>query len=497
MATLLFGPVLSRVDGNIYEGSVVPKHGPGATADRLTGNRKYRLREWTTRLETLFPFLDFALPSARYYKEQDHVKFLEPEAERPVRVITVPKTLKTPRIIAIEPTCMQYMQQAVFESFVQELEGTVYNRVSEEIARGKKFSLEDLLLCEDKVFESEVDIVGITSPVEGRIRANVGDHFASYLIGFAQQHPNRVLACMGSHYGNLATLDLSEASDRVSNRHVELLLARFPWFLAATQVTRSTKADVDGYGVIPLAKYASMGSALCFPIEAMVFTTVVMLGIESALNRPITLQDLKSLVGNVRVYGDDIVVPVDYVHSVMRELEAFGFRVNSNKSFWTGKFRESCGGDYYDGVDVTPIRLKHALPTSRRDVSAVVSTVAFRNHVYKRGMWRTAAFLDNQIERVLPHFPIVEDTSAALGRFTFLPVGSAYAPYQRVGGHLQKPLVRAYVGRTVIRKSKLDGLPALQKHFLKRGHEPFARDHLERTGRPETVDIKLRWVSQA
>jgi len=98
---LLWASVLQRVDEQVYSGQLVPKHGPGATADRLLGNQKYDLDEWTSRLETWFPFLDgFVAPSFRAYQDFDHVDILEPGAERPVRVITVPKTLKTPRVIA-------------------------------------------------------------------------------------------------------------------------------------------------------------------------------------------------------------------------------------------------------------------------------------------------------------------------------------------------------------------------------------------------------------
>jgi len=124
IASLLWADAFSEIDREIYLGNTVPKHGPGATADKLKGNRKFNQTEWTDRLEEVFPHGDFLFSSyAQHIEESDGINFLEPGAERPVRVITVPKTLKTPRIIAIEPTAMQYVQQGILEIFEKAMRG--------------------------------------------------------------------------------------------------------------------------------------------------------------------------------------------------------------------------------------------------------------------------------------------------------------------------------------------------------------------------------------
>jgi len=297
----LWREIFIEMDESIYNGDIVPKHGPGATADGIRGNAKFRQQQWTQRLEELFPHGEFVFPNWRYF-DADRVELLEPENELPVRVISVPKTQKTPRIIAIEPACMQYVQQGLLERLVMSIE--------------RHDSL-------------------------------------SVLIGFDDQVPNQELARIGSQDGSLATLDLSEASDRVSWPLVQALVDRHPLFKEALDCTRSRRADVPGHGVIPLFKYASMGSALCFPVEAMVFLTIVIMGIRRERGYHISPRALsREMRGKVRVYGDDIIVPVEYVRSVVSLLEAFGLKVNSNKSFWTGKFRESCGKEFYDGRDV-------------------------------------------------------------------------------------------------------------------------------------------------
>lgn len=174
LAVMHLGSVMSSLDRKIHEGDILPKHGPGSTADKLFGNEKFNQHEWTDRLENgYFPHGEFLFSSWSQCNPEatdfTHVNILEPGAERPVRVITVPKTLKTPRIIAIEPTCMQYTQQGIMVALVRAIES---------------------------------------------------DSLLQHFIGFTRQGPNQTMARDGSLSGNLATLDLSEASDRLSLIHI-------------------------------------------------------------------------------------------------------------------------------------------------------------------------------------------------------------------------------------------------------------------------------------
>lgn len=468
IGTLLWADLLCSVDANAsapegrtsHLGWFIPKHGPGATADRLRGNGKWRQSEWTERLEQVFPSGEHLVTSFRHHSWLDGLRFLEPGAERPVRVISVPKTQRTPRIIAIEPACMQYMQQALLGAFRKAVD-------SDDTSRS--------------------------------------------FVGWSEQMFNQRLALEGSRNGTLATIDLSEASDRVSNQHVRSLLRNHRHLNDAVDSTRSRKADVPGHGVIRLAKFASMGSALTFPLEAMVFATIIFVALERKAQRPFRRKDIESFIGQVRVYGDDIIVPVDSVTAVIEELEAFGLRVNSNKSFWTGKFRESCGKEYYDGEDVSVVRMRTLLPSHRRDVREIVSTVSLRNQLYKAGLWKSARYLDELVGRIIP-LPTVLESSPVLGRHSFL----GYHPEKHCST-LHRPLVKGYVVKSDIPSSKLDGLDALLKCLvlaeranpseweddsytagkLRReliGILPEADDeHLERSGRPRVVDIKLGW----
>nr|QDH87263.1 MAG: RNA-dependent RNA polymerase [Leviviridae sp.] len=455
VSSLLFSELFAKMDRDIHFARLVGKHGPGVVADNISSNAKWNLRTWTTRLQRLFPAEEFLIPNVSYTGDlKDEINILEPEAEIPVRVISVPKTLKTPRLIAIEPAAMQYAQQSVLES---------YKRALKE------------------------------------------DGFLSSVIGDEDQNPNRVMARLGSHNGDLATLDLSEASDRVSNQHVRAMLADYPELLWAVDACRSRKADVPGHGVIRLAKFASMGSALCFPMESMVFLTIIFLGIERELNTLLSRKRCESYSGRVRVFGDDLVVPRDNVLSVVDELSAFGHKVNISKSYWIGRFRESCGREYYDGHDVSIVKVRAVLPTRRQDANGVISAVSLRNQFYWSGLWKSADWMDSYLVGVMKHLPNVAPTSPLLGRESALGY-----QFQRLHPNHHSPLTKGYYVMAKSPLDHLDGPGALLKCL---GSKPYTglglvphrsvtrivdvasvnEEHLERSGRPERVDIKLGW----
>lgn len=453
IGSMLFASAFTEMDRKIYYGEFTPSHGPGNTAEKLTSNGRYNQRTWPRRLDSVFNSVENVLPNASFWEELDEVDFLEPGSEIPVRVISVPKTLKTPRIIGIEPSAMQYAQQAILPVILDSL-------------------------SKDVGWE-------IRSPTGDKVPTGV----LSGMLGFTDQEPNQHLAMIGSRDGSLATLDLSEASDRVSNQLVRALFGSHASLNSAVDACRSRKADVPGFGVLRLAKFASMGSALCFPVEAMVFLTIIFHGIEQSLNRPLTRKDIYSLVGRVRVYGDDIIVPVDYVTSVDRSLSLFGAKVNRSKSFWNGKFRESCGKEYYDGHDVSIVKVRHLPPARRQDVTGTISYVSLRNQLYWAGYWRTCQMVDSQLRRILRYFPVVESSSPVLGRESVLGYRTPV-----MCSRLHRPLVRGYVVSSTPPNDPLDGAGALLKFFLKKGASPsFDEKHLERSGRPHAVNIKLRW----
>lgn len=108
-------------------------------------------------------------------------------------------------------------------------------------------------------------------------------------------------------------------------------------------------------------KYAPMGSALCFPVEALFFWAVTRAVIRHACDNDSSLD--RADMQAVWIYGDDLVFPVRYFDRVAEVFGSLLVKFNMRKSFSKGPFRESCGVDAYDGIDITPsCRISTRLP---------------------------------------------------------------------------------------------------------------------------------------
>jgi len=163
-------------------------------------------------------------------------------------------------------------------------------------------------------------------------------------INLNDQSRNRRLAREGSLTGSLATLDLSSASDSVSTSLVELLLPDL-WFTFLSGL-RSPITIIDGEEHVN-EMFSSMGNGFTFELESLLFYAIAR-----------TTSYFEGIPGVVSVYGDDIIVPSRLADTLVWVLSYFGFETNVSKSFSEGPFRESCGGHYYDGYDITPFYVK-------------------------------------------------------------------------------------------------------------------------------------------
>lgn len=424
---------------------VIPKHGPGATAERLSGNTKYRLSRWHDRLEPYFPLLDtaFVNSEARFCNEFQIVTIVDEADEQPVRVIPVPKTLKTPRIIAIEPVCMQYTQQALSKWLIELLE-------RHPLTRGH--------------------------------------------VNFRDQSVNRALAISASKDGSHATIDLSSASDLVPYELAISMFDSVPDIRDAISSCRSMRAQLPSGDIISLRKFASMGSALCFPVEAMYFYTICVAAMLEKHNLPCTFLGIRKAREDVYVYGDDIIIPTDAFDVVTDYLHKYYCKVSIRKSFASGKFRESCGMDAFDGEEVTPTYIRQERPRNKQDTNALISWVATSNLFYRRGYWTTSNYLLTKVESILGKLPIVGEKCAGLGKHSF----QRNVSIERWNRSYQIPEVRTWVATPVYRNDKLSGMPALLKCLLslESSEESGERDvkHLERSALHGAVALKRRWT---
>ena len=160
-------------------------------------------------------------------------------------------------------------------------------------------------------------------------------------VNLDHQGLNQALAIYGSRTGKYATIDLASASDTVAYEVVQSLLPE-PW-LTIFEAVRSPSYCLDGKWR-DYYKWSSMGNGYTFELESLLFWALC-----------------SSIDEDVAVYGDDLIVPTESYQQAVRVLEVCGFKVNTEKSFSAGPFRESCGTDAFDGDTVTPIYWKDSL----------------------------------------------------------------------------------------------------------------------------------------
>ncbi len=367
-------PELSNLD-------LVCHHGPGVTADRYASNQRHRITKWYHRSELTYPsdlhcYPNYGVAAAVSSTGAGNVgeygvEYIKLRDELPVRVVFVPKTQTTPRVIAIEPSHVQYMQQSLKDYLYTTLETHALTRHS---------------------------------------------------IRFARQDVNQRLAHTASIDKRLATLDLKDASDRV-HLHLVQRIFKNSGILEYLEDARSLHAVLPNGKNIVLSKYASMGSALCFPVESMVFYTLILSAMHILDGGRPSSQSIRRYGKSIDIYGDDIIIPVEYTDFVVKYLESYALKVNVNKSFKDSSFRESCGADFYAGVPVNPVYARMVPHDSSRlwDASTIMSWNATADLFYMKGQWLVAQVIRDLLRQVVKRtIPRSRKPGSGLSHFSFL-----------------------------------------------------------------------------
>lgn len=328
---------------------ITPRHGPGAVAGGERGGGKWIFRNFYRDLHSYYPYDEylFVAGSLDHAEQMALWRSLVPKDYGTSKVVFVPKDSRGPRTIACEPLEKQFIQQGLGRSLMRHLE-------KHPLTQGH--------------------------------------------INFESQNVNRELARSSSLTREFATLDLKDASDRVS---LELVRFLFPEDMyQALLACRSAETRLPDGSLVTLKKYASMGSALCFPVEACVFWALCVSAIVESTGRETT-----EVARDVYVYGDDLIVRSEYMDTVVEALEKVGLAVNLQKSFRSGEFRESCGMDAFRGIDVTPLRVQSLWSGRPGDAEAYASYVSYANGLATRGYSKASSWLWKLIESTYGKVP--------------------------------------------------------------------------------------------
>lgn len=159
-------------------------------------------------------------------------------------------------------------------------------------------------------------------------------------LDLTTQQTNQDLASKAWIEG-LATVDLSAASDNIAYEVVDYLLP--PAWVDLLELARSPSVEIEGKWV-DLQKWSSMGNGYTFELETLIFFATAL----AVTSKP----------EDTVAYGDDIILPQNDFPKLKRALDLLGFKVNDEKTFGKGVFHESCGTDWFKGVNVRPFFLR-------------------------------------------------------------------------------------------------------------------------------------------
>lgn len=228
-----------------------------------------------------------------------------------------------------------------------------YEYISRLCVVPKDFRGHRLICAEPK--ELQFAQQGLLSVFEQIIR---GSRLTSCHISLHNQEPSYYM----SRSLKYATIDMKDASDYVTLPLLRLLLPKEVFSL----ITRFRSSGIqlpNGEVIHGINTAFTMGNALCFPIETLVFWA---LALATILSRGGTLTVLDfSLTDSapkvpIRVFGDDLIVPFDWCYSIVETLTHAGLVINKQKTCKLTLVRESCGSWWYAGYDCRVTKLKYA-----------------------------------------------------------------------------------------------------------------------------------------
>lgn len=402
--------------------SLIGQHGPGAVADLRSGGDKYSFPTWSRRLERVFPRDHHDLPNVGLAQEQDTClgRVVEGQLsdDKPSKLIAVPKTVDKPRLIASEPTSNQFIQGALRKYFLEAIARTV-------------------------------------------LRECVSIH---------DQRPSQQYAALASKDSRFSTVDLKDASDRLTCWTVERAFRRNLPLLDALSACRSSTIKAEDYGVklAKLRKYAPQGNATVFPIQSIIYALFSIAAVMVSAPRETHYYHgsfasrLRKAARTVRVFGDDICLPTHALPMLSMILESCQLKVNGQKSHYQGNFAEACGFDGFRGRDITPAYLRHI--GAQVNPEEIVSLVEVSNNFYAKGLHAVANTIAGWIpERYQQLIPVTKSDGFPIKFISY--TGELFHQRKRWSEHLHRYELSVLSLRSKVTRVQRDSWVSLTQYF--------------------------------
>lgn len=329
---------------------ITPGHGPGAVHEKRDHEERWDFTYWPVKANKVYPYHEYGVQSLEHLREQSNrVIFL---SRMTTRVALVPKDFRGPRLISIEMSAQQYLQQGQMRKMMDYIDSHALLKLSM------------------------------------RMRDQTLNQFAA----------------MKAYENDHATLDLSNASDTVS---LPLFWYLFSGVPKLRRLLCRTRSDYATYGsqMIRLCAMSPMGSATCFPIETLVFwslslaTMYRLSGFDLCdLNRGALFE----LSSSLKVFGDDIVVPRIFLEPLMATLRTVGCLPNMSKTCSATPFRESCGTEWFEGIPVSITRNKKVGLHEEDKLAQHPDYIDLQRKLYAGGLCNAAKLVSHWALKIAP-----------------------------------------------------------------------------------------------
>ncbi len=345
--------LLSKVLKDLDLSTISPGHGPGGVAEGFDRFERWNFTFWPAKAERVYSFIEYGTQSPRMTLELGNGIPLRKKMV--TKCCLVPKDFRGPRLISAEPTVNQYLQQGQMKALMQYIKNHRFIRRS--------------LKLQDQTYNQRM---------------------AKDALGNDQ-----------------ITLDLSNASDTVSTTLVWHLLSGVPRLRRQLMCTRSDFLSFQGEEV-KLVAFAPMGSAVCFPVESLVFWSLSLASIIHS--SPSRSRDGFEYLSSLAVFGDDIIIPSFAKDTLIGTLRDVGCEPNMSKTCFSTPFRESCGTEWYSGSDVTLIRNRRYYYDNENKLSNHPVLCDLQRKFFLRGLYKTADLLQQWAREIYPVATVSIDT---------------------------------------------------------------------------------------
>jgi hypothetical protein len=447
-------------------------HGHGSVSNLPNGEDRYQFLNWDPMLDTAFPIADVAFHNYSSWASNEGLEREIPWSGDALTSITLNVHCEAdslPRKAIPDPVDLHWHVGDL--SFPSKLMAVTKTLTKPRLIASEPF---EHMFCQQSIRRF--------------IYRRVEDSLIGQFIKFDDQSQNQEFCMRGSVDGSLATIDLSEASDRVTCQCVGNTFRHNLLLLRALRAARSQRCSVPDRGEVELRKFSTMGNATTFPVQSLVFLFVALAGCLEDVEGVVTLNDIRALVGKVSVFGDDIIVPNEKVGSVVAILECLHFKVNTQKSFFHGRFRESCGVDAFRGTNITPVYWRRLFDGSPESYSSSVETA---NNFYKKFLVETSRVVEASVQKGSIRIPTVPVLSGVLGFESFVVPDTRAKRRWNEGLQVDEMYLPCLVQRSEVRKTQND--TAMLQFFVELP-DPQTKWESGVRSRP-VLSIRHRWVS--